>query len=181
MARIEDKLPQNLTLKTQKLFIGSQICLRIATIATTMAAMWLALTSKQSVALFGFVLEARYNYSPAFQFFAFANAIACVFSLLSLFFVVMIARQAFIPNKCFILFLHDLVMMSLVLAGCAAATAIGYVGKYGNSHSGWMPVCDHFGKFCKRMTASLILSYLAFFALLVLTITSAIKSRHIQV
>lgn len=72
-------------------------------------------------------------------------------------------------------------MVLLVLAGCAAASAIGYVGRYGNDHSGWSPICDHFAKFCKRITNSVILSYLAVFFLLMLTITSASKSRQIQV
>jgi uncharacterized protein (TIGR01569 family) len=72
-------------------------------------------------------------------------------------------------------------MMSLVLAGCAAATAEGFIGRYGNSHAGWIPICDHFGKFCNKMTTSVILSYLSLSFLLMLTIISASKSRQIQV
>ena len=72
-------------------------------------------------------------------------------------------------------------MMSLVLAGCAAATAIGYVGRYGNSHAGWVPICDHFENYCNRITLSVIFSYLAFVFLLMLTIMSANKSREIGV
>lgn len=71
--------------------------------------------------------------------------------------------------------------MSLVLAGCAAATAIGFIGKYGDSHTGWMPICDHFGRFCDRGTISMIFSYLSLVLLLTLTVTSASKSRQIQV
>jgi len=71
--------------------------------------------------------------------------------------------------------------MSLVLGGCAAATVIGSLGKYGNSHTGWMQICDHFGKFCKRATTSVAFSYFSLVCLLILTITSASKSRQIQV
>ncbi|KAL2515152.1 CASP-like protein [Forsythia ovata] len=40
------------------------------------------------------------------------------------------------------------------MAGCSAGIAIGYLGKYGNSHTGWMPICDHFAKYCQRVTIS---------------------------
>ena len=72
-------------------------------------------------------------------------------------------------------------MVALLMAGCAAATAIGYVGKYGNSHSGWIAICDNFGKFCDKVTISVMLSYFAFGFYLFLTIISATMSRHIQV
>lgn len=72
-------------------------------------------------------------------------------------------------------------ILSLALAGCAAATAIGYVGKYGNRHSGWSPICDQFGEFCKRVTNAVIFAYLAVLFLLMLTIISASKSRQIMV
>lgn len=69
--------------------------------------------------------------------------------------------------------------MTLLMAGCAAATAIGYVGKYGNSHTGWMAICDHFSKFCNKLILSIMLSYLSFFFYLCLTIISANRSRHV--
>lgn len=69
-------------------------------------------------------------------------------------------------------------MMVLVVSACAAATAIGYVGKYGNSHTGWTPICDHFGKFCHRVTTSVAISYLAVLCLLILTIISATPPKR---
>lgn len=72
-------------------------------------------------------------------------------------------------------------MMSLVLAGCASETAVGYIGRYGNSHAGWSPICDHFGKFCNQTMTSVVLSYLALSFLLALTIMSAGTSRQIPV
>ncbi|KAH7528172.1 CASP-like protein 1F1 [Ziziphus jujuba] len=181
MSTIESKFEQNPPLKTEKIFLGFQICVRILATASTLVATWMVLTSKQSTEIIGMKFDARYSYSPAYKFFAVANAIACVFSVLSLFLVFLLKRQCSNPANYFFLFLHDLFMALLVLAGCAAATAIGYVGKHGNDHSGWQPICDHFGKFCKRITNSVILSYLAVFFLLMLTISSASKSRQIQV
>ncbi|KAJ9163941.1 hypothetical protein P3X46_023562 [Hevea brasiliensis] len=166
--------------KTQKTFIAFQFCLRIFAIAATLATAWLTLTNKESTQLGIFVIDARYSYSSAFRFFALANVVVCAFSVLSLMFLFVVARYGSNSSHFFFMFLHDLFMMCLVLAGCAAATAIGFVGKYGNSHSGWMPICDHFARFCHRVTITLILSYLSLVFLLILTITSASNSRQIQ-
>jgi uncharacterized protein (TIGR01569 family) len=69
----------------------------------------------------------------------------------------------------------DQVMTLLLIAGCAAATAVGYVGQFGEERMGWPAVCDHVQKFCKTNLVSLLLSYLAFFANLGLTILIAYK------
>ncbi|KAF2311570.1 hypothetical protein GH714_024913 [Hevea brasiliensis] len=135
----EDKFPTSLPFKTQKLFIAAQICLRSFAIAATFAAAWLTLTNKESIHVGIFVVDARYSYSSAFRFFAFANVVVCAFSVLSLMFLFVVCRYGSNPAYFFFMFLNDLMMMCLVLAGCAAATAVGFVGKYGNSHSGWMP------------------------------------------
>ncbi|PON77208.1 Casparian strip membrane protein [Parasponia andersonii] len=181
MATTEDKFQQNPPLKTQNLFLGAQIFLRVLALAVTLAASWIVLTSKQTILILGMAFDARYSYSPAMKFFAMANGIACAFSAISLFFVSFLRRHFFNPNHYFFLFLHDLLVLLLVLAGCAAATTIGYVGQYGNNHSGWSPICDHFQKYCKRVTASVAFSYLSVMFFLMLTIISASKSRQIHV
>ncbi|XP_011042940.1 PREDICTED: CASP-like protein 1F2 isoform X1 [Populus euphratica] len=181
MAEIETKFSQNQPLKTQKIFIGAQIFLRIVVIAASFASTWLMLTNKQTIDIGGFVLDAKYSYSPEFKFLSYANIVVGAFSFLSLLFLVLVGRRSSNPNYYFILFLHDLALMSLVLGGCAAATVIGSLGKNGNSHTGWMQICDHFGKFCKRATTSVTFSYFSLVCLLILTITSASKSRQIQV
>ncbi|XP_062170643.1 CASP-like protein 1F1 [Alnus glutinosa] len=181
MASTESKFPQNPPPKTQKIVLGAQIGLRILVIGTALAATWVMLTCRQSTEIIGMTFDARYSYSSTFKFFAFANAVACSFALLSLLFVFFFCRQGLNPSNYYYLFLHDLFMTLLVLAGCAAATAEGFIGRYGNSHAGWTPICDNFGKFCNQMTTSVILSYLSLSFLLTLTITSASKSRQIQV
>ncbi|XP_065874851.1 CASP-like protein 1F2 [Euphorbia lathyris] len=179
MATHEPKFAPNSPIKTHNIFIGAQIFLRISTFVATLASAWIIITNKQTIEIGVFTMDAKYNYSPTSKFLAYANIIVCVLSLFSLFFLCFIGRYGWSPARFFFLFLHDMVMMSLILAGCSAATAIGYLGKYGNAHSGWMPVCDHFEKFCKRGTVSLALSYLAFAFLITLTVTSASKSRQI--
>ncbi|KAG7951348.1 hypothetical protein I3843_12G002300 [Carya illinoinensis] len=128
MDSVEAKFSQNPHPKTQKIVLGIQICSRIFAIVTTMAAPCIIFTSKQSTEIIGITFDARYSYSSTFKFFAFANAIACAFSMLSLFFVFVLCRPGTnSANYYYYLFLHDLFMMSLVLAGCAAATAEGYI------------------------------------------------------
>ncbi|KAG8388122.1 hypothetical protein BUALT_Bualt02G0092900 [Buddleja alternifolia] len=166
-------------IKTHKFVFLTQIFLRILAIAATFAAAWLTITSKETTVVYGIQVDARYSYSPAFKFLALANLIAFGFSVLSLFLVFIAGRKAVNPTYYFYIFLHDLAISLLLIAGCAAATAIAYVGKYGNSHTGWMAICDHFAKFCNRVKASAMLSYLAFAFYLILTIISACNSRRI--
>ncbi|XP_059300105.1 CASP-like protein 1F1 [Lycium ferocissimum] len=169
---------QNPPLKSNKCLLGTQILFRILATAFTLAATLIILTSKQTVTVFGIEMDARYNYSSAFKFFAFANMIGCALSVLSLFLASVLSHRG-LPKNYFYMFLHDLIVMALLLAGCAAATAIGYVGKYGEMHSGWMPICDHVSKFCHKVTTSVMLSYFAVILYLCLVIISANQSRKV--
>ncbi|KAI3463583.1 hypothetical protein Pfo_020246 [Paulownia fortunei] len=180
MANTIDTSLNSPPLKTHKLYFATQISLRVLAIAATLAAAWIILTSKQTTVVYGIQADARYSYSPAFKFFAFANIIALVFSVLSLILAFILGKMAVDPTYYFYLFLHDLIITVLLMAGCAAATAVGYLGKYGNSHTGWMAICDHFPKFCNRVTAAAVLSYLGFAFYLILTVISAKNWRQIQ-
>ncbi|KAF8378052.1 hypothetical protein HHK36_029386 [Tetracentron sinense] len=190
--RFQTKVVQNPPRKSQKLFFIAQISLRILAVVATFAATWIMVTSKQSKEIFGIKFAAKYSYSSAFQFFAGANAAACVFSLLSLVLVSVLSLKGSRPGSYFFLLLHDMflelktcfsffqILMVLLMAGCAAATAIGFVGLYGNNHTGWMAICNEFGKFCNRLTVSVAFSYLSFLIFFILTVMSANKSRLIQ-
>ncbi|CAK9177456.1 unnamed protein product [Ilex paraguariensis] len=201
MDGIGAKVGENQPVKTQKYFAAAQICLRALVTAATLAAAWIMLTTKETVVVFGIVVDARYSYSSAFKFFAVANLVACVTSALCLLFTSVLGHKDLGSKNYFYMFLVDLVIivlscrifmyyphefelrqvvMILLMAGCAAATAIGFVGRYGNSHTGWMAICDHFAKFCNRATVSVMFSFLAFILYLCLTIISANKSRQIQ-
>ncbi|XP_031111011.1 CASP-like protein 1F1 [Ipomoea triloba] len=164
-------------LKAIKRFSAIQVVLRLAVTALTLAAAWTVLTSKQTVSVFGIQMDARYSYSPAFKFLAVANIIGFGFSLLSVLVVFILDKMADNPKHYFYMFLHDLIVMALLLSGCASATAIGYVGKFGESQSGWMPVCDNVSKFCHKITVGLTLSYIAVIFYLILTVLSANQSR----
>ncbi|CAN1189246.1 CASP-like protein 1F1 [Linum perenne] len=160
--------------------LGVHVLLRALSFAFALSAAITTLTNQQTTEVLpGFVFVARYYYSSALRFFAVANLVASAFSLGSLLYLLKERTQSggfyvVAPrDHCFVLFLHDLVTMVLVLAACSAATAIGIVAMFGEDHSGWMPICGHFHRFCSKATISVALSYMSFASLFVLTILSA--------
>lgn len=159
-------------------FLMAHEILRILAFLLSAASIAVMVTNSQTVTIFSFQFEAHYYYSSSLKFFVAANAIVCGFSLLTLIIGLLLLRRPGSlqrPYSFFSLILHDIVMTVLIISACAAATAVGYVGQYGESHVGWLAICDRVPKFCKRNMVSLFLSYLAFFAYLGLTILMAYK------
>ncbi|KAJ6358638.1 hypothetical protein OIU76_000369 [Salix suchowensis] len=129
MADIETKLSQNQPLKTQKMFIGAQIFLRIVVVATSFASAWLMLTNKQIIDIGGFVLDANYKYSPEFRFLSYANIVVGAFSFMSFLFLVLVGRRSSNPTQYFILFLHDLALMCLLIGGMCCCYCNRFLGE----------------------------------------------------
>ncbi|KAL2935582.1 CASP-like protein 1F1 [Bienertia sinuspersici] len=170
-----------LKIKGQKMVELVQIVLRALALATSIAATCILFTSKQTTLVFGIEMDAKYSYSSAYKFYGIATTIASVCSFLSLGLTLILQQNASSKaNYHLLFFMHDLVIMSVILSGCAAATAIGYVGQYGYDHAGWMPICDHFKIFCHKITASVILAYFSLIFFFLLTILSAIKTSNLN-
>ncbi|PQP94441.1 CASP-like protein 1F2 [Prunus yedoensis var. nudiflora] len=148
-------LPMSSPRQQRMSLLLAQATLRISAIVFTLIAISVIVTNAQSVIVFGLKFEAHYTNSTAFKFLVGANAVQQL-------------------KNYFFLLLHDVVMMVLIISGCAAATAIGYVGRYGEKKMTWQPTCGYVSKYCNRMSISLAFSYLAFFAYLLLTFTSAL-------
>lgn len=118
--------------------------------AATLSATIVMVTSHQSTTLFYTSIHAKYHYTPAFKIFVVANAIGSGYSLLVL----------FLPARSMLWRLVvalDVVVTMMLTAAVSAAAAIGYVGKKGNSHAGWLPICDQFSKFCRHVEGALVL------------------------
>ncbi|CAL5373081.1 unnamed protein product [Camellia sinensis] len=173
MDALEAKTKPNPTLNTSTSSLKTQICLKFLAIVSSLSALCIIFTSKQTIMLYGLQIDAKYSDDSSFKFLAAANVIVCVFSVVSLFVAVILARTCSDSNNYFYMFLHDLVVMLVMIYGCAAASAIGKVSQYGNTHTGWLPICDHFVRFCHRSTVAVILSYFSFLVYLLLTIFSA--------
>ncbi|XP_054825111.1 CASP-like protein 1F2 [Prosopis cineraria] len=164
--------PQNLT------FFKVQHILRGLAVLFTAVSIAILVTNHQTVTVFMMEFQAHFYYSSAFKFLVAADAIVCASSVVTLILVVHLEKRKAIPQRrhyCFLLFLHDSVMMALMMGGCAAGTAIGYVGQYGESHMGWGATCDSVPKFCRLNVVSLLFSYLAFFAYFGLSLLSPVN------
>ncbi|XP_059624622.1 CASP-like protein 1F2 [Cornus florida] len=173
------KTDSMVVLQTQRrgcFFFAAQLLFRISAIVCTLGAIGRMVTSDQTVIAFGIALEVRYSYSTALKSLLVVNAIVSAFSLLSLIVVVIMNRYP--KSNYFYLFLHDMVIMALLISGCAAASAVGYVSHFGANEMGWMPVCDRVGKYCDKVTLAVALSYVAWFCFFTLTILSAYRARH---
>ncbi|KAF7128921.1 hypothetical protein RHSIM_Rhsim10G0002700 [Rhododendron simsii] len=160
-------------------FFKLQIMLRVLAIVFTLAAMVTMLTSDETVNFFGISLQARYSYSSAFKFILVADAIACTCSLLSLIFAFLLSRSEPNPSSYFAVFLHDLVLVLLMMAGCAAASAVGMVGLDGIAQVGWSPICGNVGKFCHKLTLSLAFSFMVILCYLALAVSSAHELKYL--
>ncbi|XP_042497837.1 CASP-like protein 1F1 isoform X1 [Macadamia integrifolia] len=174
MEGVQSKAPQDPSStkpRGEKSLMIAQVSLRSLVIICTLAASCLIFTSKQTTIVYGIPFDASYSYEPAFQFFGIANVAVCVLCLLSLGTVFFLSHR--LAN--FFLFLHDLVVLTVLMAACAGSTAVGQIGRNGNTHSSWMPICDHFAKFCTRVATSVAFSYLAVLMFFALTVLSALR------
>ena len=66
-----------------------------------------------------------------------------------------------------------------MMAGCAAGTAIGEVGRDGMNRVGWVAICNRVGKFCDKVTLSVSLSYVVLVCYAALTVLSVHKLKSL--
>ncbi|KAL1560233.1 CASP-like protein 1C1 [Salvia divinorum] len=142
------------------------LVLRLVALAATVSATAVMVTSSDSATIFNMKFEAKYSNTPTFKYFVLMNAVAAGYTLILLFF----------PSKSsyghFILVL-DLLILVLLDSSISACLAIGQVGKKGNSHAGWLPICDQVPKFCDHVTGAMIAGFaalLAYFLILLYSI-----------
>ncbi|KAK6133421.1 hypothetical protein DH2020_032820 [Rehmannia glutinosa] len=130
------------------------LVLRLLALGATLSATLIMVTSQDSAQVFNMKFEAKYTNSPTFKYFVLINAIASGYTFIILFF----------PSKSsyghFILVL-DLIIALLLDSSISACLAIGQVGKNGNSHAGWLPICGQVPKFCDHVKGSLIAGFVA--------------------
>ncbi|TVU23066.1 hypothetical protein EJB05_32801 [Eragrostis curvula] len=132
------------------------VVLRVVTAAAAGVAAVVMGTSHETTNLFvfGAQLEARFQYTPSLVFFVAANAVACVYNLL-----VLVVPPAS-PAARFVLMAD--VTVGMVLTGAiAAAGTISDLGKNGNSHAAWLPICGQVETFCDHVRGALISGFVA--------------------
>ncbi|XP_022151205.1 casparian strip membrane protein 1 [Momordica charantia] len=117
--------------------------------------------------------KADYKDLPTFTFFVMANSIVCgyLFLCLPLSIFQMVEVAAVTPRL--ILLTFDTMAMALVAAGASAAASVVYLAYRGNDAANWVSFCTQFNSFCQHISGSLIGSFGAVFALILLISISA--------
>ncbi|KAM3329626.1 hypothetical protein ACQJBY_026581 [Aegilops geniculata] len=124
------------------------LALRIATAAAAGVAAIVMATSHKTTTVFGVQVQAKFQYTPSFVFFVAANVVACAYSLLA----VLLPPAS--PAARHVL-VADAVLGMVLTGAAAAAAAISALGKNGNSHAGWQPICGLVPTFCDHVTGAL--------------------------
>ena len=157
----------------------ADLALRLLLLVAAVAVLVLMLTGDQTVhfgipfSSFSLTLSAKYNYSPAFVYLLVALAVAAVYSLLTAVVAALSVRKPSPPAKLlFLLTLLDVIMLGVVASATGAGASVGYVGLKGNSHTGWMKICNIYGDFCRHVGVATIVSLVSSFILILLVIIS---------
>lgn len=66
----------------------------------------------------------------------------------------------------------------LLSTSISAALAIAHVGKKGNYHAGWLPICGQFHKYCDQVTAGLAAGFVGIVLYLLLVLYSFYSLFH---
>ncbi|KAI3964634.1 hypothetical protein MKX01_020451 [Papaver californicum] len=163
--------------KANKLF---PFLLRFIAFSSTLSAAIVMATSHEKATVLNISFEAKYSNTP-FKFFFIGNAIGCVYSLLVLF----IPFGGYSLGR--VILALDTVILPLIIKTTAsyycynatscvsAAVAIAYMGKKGNSHAGWLPICGQVTVICDHVTGALIAGFIGVIIYLLLLLSHSIN------
>ncbi|XP_057797470.1 CASP-like protein 1C1 [Salvia miltiorrhiza] len=130
------------------------LVLRLVALGASVSAIVIMVSSHDSAQLFSMKFDAKYSHTPTFKYFVLVNGIASGYTFILLFF----------PSKsscAHIILLLDLMMALVLDSSISACVAIGQVGKKGNSHAGWLPICGQVPKFCDHVTGAIAAGFIA--------------------
>ncbi|MQL98144.1 hypothetical protein Taro_030846 [Colocasia esculenta] len=146
--------------KTRNVFV---VMLRLLALGATLCATIVMATSHESTTFFGLSLEAKFQYTPALKVLVVVNAVVAAYSLLVLFIS---------PNSRLSHFLvtTDVLVAILLVGALAAAGSVSYVGRKGNPHAGWLPICDQVRNYCNQVMWSLICAFTGVLAYTVIAV-----------
>lgn len=110
------------------------------------------------------------------SYFLVANAIASTYGAFSL--VLAIINKGKSRGLGSLITVLDALMVALLFSGNGAASAVGVLGYYGNSHVQWKKVCNVFDNFCHQFAASVLLSLLGSAAFLLLVLLPLLRLQR---
>ncbi|OMO68434.1 hypothetical protein CCACVL1_11966 [Corchorus capsularis] len=148
--------------------------LRLAAIIAALAAAATMGTSDETLPFFTqfFQFEASYDDLPTFTFFVIAMALVAGYLVLSLpFSIVTIVRPNAVAPR-ILLFILDIVALTLTTAAGAAAAAIVYLAHNGNPNTNWLAICQQFGDFCQKVSGAVVASFVTAVVFMIMILLS---------
>uniref|UniRef100_A0A0E0JG48 CASP-like protein n=1 Tax=Oryza punctata TaxID=4537 RepID=A0A0E0JG48_ORYPU len=127
------------------------VVLRVAAAGAAAVAAVLMAMSHEEVTVFGIEVQAKFRYTPSLVFFVAANAAVSACSV-----VVLLVPSAASKLTARLLLMADVVLGMVLTGAVAAAGAMSELGKNGNSHAGWIAICDQVPVFCDRVKSALV-------------------------
>lgn len=166
-AKKEEAIELIYGLTTRKKWI--ETALRFLPVGLCISALVLVLKSKQRND-YG-ILE--YRHVGAFRYLAYTNGICAAYSCLSAF-------ESVIPRSCslsraWVVFIFDQAFTYLMLGAGAVATEVLYLAYKGDEQITWSELCPYYGRFCNKVAASLVISFLALLCFILLSLISAYR------
>ncbi|KAL1365147.1 hypothetical protein HN51_013235 [Arachis hypogaea] len=149
--------------KSKRVLIS--LILRLLAFGATVAAVVVMVTSHDSAQVLNLTFTAKYSNEPAFKYFVIAEGIASAYSLIVLFTYSQNSLRR-------LLLILDLVIAMLLSSSISAAVAIAHVGKKGNNHAGWLPICGQVPKFCDHVSGALVAGFIAAILYLLIVLSS---------
>ncbi|KVH89538.1 CASP-like protein 1C1 [Cynara cardunculus var. scolymus] len=146
------------------------LVLRVIAMVATFVATLVMVTSHDSAKVLGMTFQAKYNNSPTLKYFVIVSIITTVYSLAALFIP---PKKLWRPVLVF-----DLIVTSFLISSFSAAVGVGQLGKEGNSHAGWLPICGQVPKFCNHVSGALIAGFVAviiYFILLLYSLNNVLN------
>ncbi|XP_060191060.1 CASP-like protein 1C1 [Lycium barbarum] len=134
--------------------ICSVTLIRLLAICGTISAAIVMVTSHEKIKVFSVSFEAKYSHTLAFKYFFIANIVGSVYSIVVL----------FLPSKTSLsrlVLISDLIVTMVLTSSVSAALAVAQVGKKGNSHAGWLPICGQLHHFCDQIGGALIAAFIS--------------------
>ncbi|XVE75924.1 hypothetical protein DITRI_Ditri12bG0130700 [Diplodiscus trichospermus] len=153
--------------------------LRLGAITAALAAAATMGTSDETLPFFTqfFQFEASYDDLPTFMFFVIAMALTGGYLVLSLpFSIVTIVRPHAVAPR-LLLFILDIVALTLTTAAGAAAAAIVYLAHNGNPNTNWLAICQQFGDFCQAVSGAVVASFVTVVVLMLLILLSGLALK----
>ncbi|XP_057738407.1 CASP-like protein 1D2 [Arachis stenosperma] len=99
---------------------------------------------------------AKFKYSPALIYFVSAFSVSGLYGLLTTIVSISVIQKPQYKLKFLLhLLLCDALILGIVASATGTAGGIAYLGLKGNSHVGWIKVCNVYDKFCRHLAGSI--------------------------